>query len=104
MSWKERLLDQYGYLFNIDGDYTSVCNFIEALLEQHNAKNIIEITARCKETTEALIKETERNTISKLLTNIEDYIAESGKDFGLENIEVVREFHNISEKYKASKE
>jgi hypothetical protein len=46
MSWKERLLDQYGYLFNIDGDYTSVCNFIEALLketERNTAKEIFEM-------------------------------------------------------------
>jgi hypothetical protein len=39
----------------------------QALIEAHNAKNIIEITARCKETTEALIKETEKRVFDDVL-------------------------------------
>jgi hypothetical protein len=43
MSWKERLLDQYGYLFNIDGDYTSVCNFIEELIKETEQRVLEEV-------------------------------------------------------------
>jgi hypothetical protein len=64
MSWKGRIRECYRQgLQTTDGLYEeqeAIIEVVEALLEQQNAKNIIEITARCKETTEALIKETEQ--------------------------------------------
>jgi len=72
MSWRSSfdekfVTENYGQ-FNhyckvgtIDSQLTKeLKDFIEALLEEQNAKNIIEITAHCKEVTEALIKETEQ--------------------------------------------
>jgi hypothetical protein len=50
---------------------SDLVDYIESLLEQQNAKNVIEITARCKETTEALIKETEQRVAKEILSGIE---------------------------------
>jgi hypothetical protein len=78
MSWKDEFRKQQcccgeEYLTEECDEECYVRNtidFIEALLEEQNAKNLIEITARCKETTEALIKETEQRVLEDCITTL----------------------------------
>jgi hypothetical protein len=74
MSWKERIRDCYRQGLQTTGglyeEQEAIIEVVEALLEEQNAKNIIEITARCKETTEALLKETEQRVLEDCITTL----------------------------------
>jgi hypothetical protein len=84
MSWKERLLDQYGYLFNIDGDFTSVCNFIEALIKETEQRIIEEEREKIIKKIEELIKDNNKHS-SGILDN-EEYNIKFGRSIAYEEV------------------